>query len=560
MSIILNGGLKSYVKYINAEGTEVIHPVHINVPDEPLIQLYNRNWASYLNSHNIRNTIENDIHKHIPGAYNFKHYIPSNGILFADLFEITVNSEKGKRLILTYKLFGFSTSFNFPNNIPWADRSFDTVVNISCDVIQKTTLFFPSQSNSNIRVESIECQRQNQSCSLDTVFHNFSFNLDNFGSAIEDFKNNDIVQGLNNNPTDLNFAYSRGFTGRDITITNQNFLSGTDIEISIYHKRDPAPTIVNDLVSNFPSFTIPPSIVPSLNPVNIGKDLRITGSSFGIEQFDLLSFSWNDTTSGDIQHTEIEWGHLDNGETVPKLANISNKSYARNPNDGKNKYILHHLKQNSRYAIRVRDYDNYIPNQPQFCTCTDWQWKILSTRFPQEILITLESQTHQSTFLGHVTIDETGGFNLDIVVPNVPSGDYKLVATNFYRFQRPVHNPPIAVYKYLKISNTHDTLLPVIHIINPYNEQFIMEPVAIMESYPQYVQGQNFAPNKMANLKVDNDSGELLKTVTTDNNGKFKTQIIWPSLHRGQSYQSVLFAKQGTLETRIKLDVVQIPH
>jgi hypothetical protein len=279
------------------------------------------------------------------------------------------------------------------------------------------------------------------------------------------------------------------------------------LNLRFTHPLDPAPTIVNAAVPPYPSL-FPPQLGTSASIVQAGQSLGVTGTNFPVGQASALYIAWNDTTSGIVRESDINWG--------PANDPVQSVSKPRNGADGGNTFSVSNLLANTAYAFSVRDQD--------LITETPFGPPFLITTQPTNLVDLLLSATGggQQTPVGSASLTGSGAFVTTVQIPqNTAAGMYTLAAALMGN---------ILASATIQVVAASQQLPATIEVIDPATDTVLG---SVEETYAFTLRGEGFQPGAV-NVSIDTVNGQVLGTASGDATGSFQANFIWPRGFTGQ--------------------------
>lgn len=265
------------------------------------------------------------------------------------------------------------------------------------------------------------------------------------------------------------------------------------LQFVLIHPLDAAPAF-ND--QTFPSLFHPIIGVSQLTII-AGDTLGVFGSSFTPPATTSLVLQWNDTISGTIVKSEIEWGPQGGPTTIVSIP--------RHPYDGANGYQFSNLAPNQTYQFRVRDWDA--------TTCTPWStWMTVSTPNSNagQVLIYLDQD--YTNPLASVPLQSDGTFTATVTIPGTttPVPHAHLINAQLMGGDAA---PPVQI----EILAPGSSYSPTIEMIDPSNSD---QPTSSAEELtPFTVRAYGFAPGTL-NFTIDSVTGNSVGQGTVQPDSK----------------------------------------
>jgi hypothetical protein len=275
-------------------------------------------------------------------------------------------------------------------------------------------------------------------------------------------------------------------------------VDGTGLFLRLIHLVDQAPVVTDATKPSVPTLQ-PPVLVTNQTQIAAGGQLTATGNYFTPAQATALHLQWNDTTSGTITESDIQW--TGGGQT-------QNASIPRRSFDNGNNYAVTGVSPNTSYQVRVRDCDQL--------TCSDWSAPLsITTTGTDEVDIRLFTGAN-SVLLAKTTLATNGTFSVPITIPpGTPAGAHILRAT----VGGQTADTTITVF------GAGQTVHPILEVINTDTGAVMPPPTRVVATYKVDLRGEGYAPGQ---VNLATDSGQQLGTATAGPNGIFSTTIVWP--------------------------------
>src|SRR5699024_10784168 len=100
--------------------------------------------------------------------------------------------------------------------------------------------------------------------------------------------------------------------------------------------------------------TLSPVLSTTAPSVRAGGSLAVTGANFPLPSATGDGIIWQDTTSGVVRDSEVQWGPVSGGTPPPPA---SKSAHLARSGPGDNWFTPTDLTLDTAYAIRVRDFD-----------------------------------------------------------------------------------------------------------------------------------------------------------------------------------------------------------
>jgi hypothetical protein len=430
-------------------------------------------------------------------AYNISANFPAAGRLFA---AVTGN------LVLQYRLPGEVITFNTTTPTifgSYADPSFrltfDMTIEIASPIPAMPCSFSPAASliieNANISGDNLFGRLAQ---TVGDIINFFQDEPPIFQAAEGQI---DGINGISLGSMGDTFgqlaaactlAQAAGFLQFGVSIDQ----SAGALAFRLIHPLDDAPTF-ND--QTFPSLFHPVIGVSQLQ-IKAGDTLGVIGTYFTPPSTVSLVLTWNDTISGQIVRSEMQWGPQ-NGPFVPI-------DIPRQPYDSENVYQFSNLAPNQTYQFRVRDWDQ--------TTCTPWSaWKLVATlsAAADQVLIWLDGDF--SNPLGTTNVQSDGTFATNVIIPPTTTPGAHMLNAQLI-------GGDAAQPLQIQVLAPNATYPASIEIIDPNTQQAFH---VAMEGSPFTVSGYGFVAGSV-NLSVDSTSGVSIGQVTAGGDGKIPATTL----------------------------------
>jgi hypothetical protein len=289
------------------------------------------------------------------------------------------------------------------------------------------------------------------------------------------------------------------------------------------HVFDPGPTLRDASVIAGPSFTHP-QIGVATPTVNAGGQVAVTGTYFVPAHATQLSVEWNDTTTGTVAQSEVEWGAYSSAPTTPPGAppQQNDDVYSRHVGDDGNVFTTPAkmiLSPSTWYGFRARDYD--VPN----LVATDWSaWFALQTAASDQVELKLY-YANTSSVVGAGVLDAQGNLAAVIsipaaVPPSPPNQPYMLWAEQ---------GGQQLAYTVLNVVASNAAIPAVLEVLNPNTKAPFPGLASVEVGFSVAMTGAGFAPGPLT-LAIDAVGGAVLATPTVAADGTFQTSAVWPNV------------------------------
>ncbi len=283
--------------------------------------------------------------------------------------------------------------------------------------------------------------------------------------------------------------------------------TGRSLTLRFTHPVDRAPQIVNAAISPYPSL-FPPVLGCNPSVVQAGQSLTVNGTNFPVGQANSLYIAWNDTTSGAVTQSDINWG--------PATGPMISVSKPRRGNDGGNTFVASNLMVNTPYVFQVRDQDALTETpftQPPF--------QITTQATDVVDLLLVSAAGAQLGSVGSARLTGTGAFVGTAEIPtSTPAGSYLLSAAIAGAI---IASAPVQVVPANK---------PVpawIKVIDPATQAVVS---TVEEDYAFTLSGGGF-PTGTVNLSIDTVTGQALGSLSSQGS-EFQKSFTWPLNVMGQ--------------------------
>jgi len=296
---------------------------------------------------------------------------------------------------------------------------------------------------------------------------------------------------------------------------------------------------------NFDDQTFPnlfhPLISVSQLQIIAGHTLGVSGNYFTPPNTVSLVLQWNDTISGDIVKSEIEWGPQGGPTNVVPIP--------RQPFDSGNTYEFSGLAPNQTYTFRVRDWDQ--------TTCTPWSaWKSVSMQnsTADQVMIWLDQDFLNP--LNTVPLQADGTFSTTVVIPGTttPVPHVHLVDA---QLMGGAAAPPVQI----QVLEPGAVYSPTVEMIDPMTNQPIASTV---QGYQFGVIAYGFHAGSVS-FTIDSSAGTYVGQATAggpDGSVPVPTAFTMPNSVPAGAHQ--LFASQtvggSTVTAKCPFFCQEIPH
>ena len=503
----------------------------------PLDQLFQNDWSS------LQGTAQNQARQAIQSASSSIYNVspvstPQQGTLQA--YTTPVNSfwrnwgHNGTVLSLIYSLPGWSVSFKYSTGSiapdPAYNVSFDGAISVDIGVPADTSvpLYIAAEfdaTNFQISAGNVWAVVYDLVYAIASSIGISLFNLPNLPNS--ESAPIQVPAAFANLSTAFVKAADFGFTQLGVAvITNPppGPPAGNTVEFDLTHPADPGPQVSNALVSSVPSFSSP-EIFLSANAVHPGDTVLVQGLNFPAAQANQLQIKWTNTTSGLLDHSEVQWGAT-SAQGVPP-AQITDETTQGNT------FTATGLTPGTWYGFLVREFDTQgfvatgwsVPAVPPLPDPQPWNgiWTYLQTQDTDQVGLVLND--NQGNFVANVgtgTMNIDGSFSATTLPLNFQPGPYELIAA--------VDGQPMAPPAPITIIADGQALPTQLQVVDPTTKKPYQGTVNIVAGSPVYLSGQNF-PAGIVNLWADaiGVGGISLGTVFANFSGNFTAQpITWP--------------------------------
>jgi hypothetical protein len=436
-------------------------------------------------------------------AYNISVSLPATGILRALVVD-------GTAVYLSYEINGNSAAWDVNVSIwPFSDASYSLTFDLELliEIVIPDQAGFLLTTTASANVENANISGTDASAAIldfagevanfltdqpTNIFQSAEGEIDSAGSGVA-VDLGDLSTLLAAVPIAWLQALPYGFTQLTALIQQQ------EIFMQFGHPQDPAPVVGNAAIPTYPGL-LPPEISTD-HVVNAGSSPIVTGANFPLDQASAIYVGWQDTTSGTVTESDINWGQA-GGPT-------QSVTIPRNGNDGKNLYITSNLAPNSTYDFSVRDQDflTETPFSPPFSVTT-------TTNDLVEFNLVLGGQQWN---VGSTTLTTTGSFSASITIPpGQAPGAYNLVAM--------LGGTQLATTP-LQVEGVGQPLPTNIQVeYAPPNS-----PANLIEGSPFTLILQGFLPGTVS-VFVDSPAGQMIGTTTSTSTSTFTAPFVWPAV------------------------------
>ncbi|SFC92646.1 fibronectin type III domain-containing protein [Streptomyces aidingensis] len=545
---LLRAALKSYLE-------EEQKAAFDRILDEPLDQVFHTLWAGQREA--IARRIAQAIREQEPSAYDIVPTLPVRGTLRAQLHEHGTYSEgfaavvpagsAATQLSLVYDVPRVRVSFEAAVPVlpdPGMELTFDVRLGLYLAVPGETR--YGIQALANVHLRNTDLGSGSLYSGLVTGLRNVYLAAMQRpfvppGEQITPVPLADLA-GLGDQLGFLSQAFGMasrlGFRELTVGIEAEG---GPDasVRFTLTHPFDPAP----DLRHTAPSRDV---FVPltrwatDSTRVPAGGQITFSGTGFTVRPIDEIHLTWNDTTSGRVAQTEVQWGPAGPGGTHPVSPDTARLS--REPYDGVG-FRPTGLAADTAYAFRIRHHD--MPG----LVATAWSpWVVARTGVSDVVQIVLDDPAR--TVVAETAVESSGNFSGTLTVPvGLPPGPYALWATmsgsRIAMADRPIEVLPAQA-----------AAPPSIVVYSSAGVPFRPGLDRFTHGRAFDVRGANFRPGPVE-LFADEPGGTPFATAQADALGSWQLRPVWRS---GVGYHTVV-AVQGDLRaTSVELNFAPRPH
>jgi hypothetical protein len=290
-------------------------------------------------------------------------------------------------------------------------------------------------------------------------------------------------------------AQAAGFVQFQVFVDQANAI----LVFRLIHPLDDPPMFQDQ---TFPSL-FHPLIGVSQTQIKAGDPLGVTGSEFTAPSTVTLVLVWNDTTSGTIVRSEIEYG--------PQGGPFVTVSKARQPFDSGNNYQFNNLAPNQNYQFRVRDWDQ--------TTSTPWSmWKNVATAGSNADQVLLWLDNDFGNPLGTATVAADGTFSTTVTIPSATAPGQHLLNGQLMGGDAAY---PVTI----QVLGATQSYTATIELIDPSTNRVV---TSTEETYPFTLRGLGFNAGQL-NIAIDSISGTSIGQATVGSDGKFMATYTMPS-------------------------------
>ena len=446
-------------------------------------------------------------------AYNISVSLPATGILRA----LVVS---GTTVYLSYEINGNSAAWDVNVSIwPFSDASYSLTFDLELliEIVIPTQAGFLLTTTASANIENANISGTDASAAIldfagevdnfltdqpTNIFQSAEGEIDSAGSGVA-VDLGELSTLLAAVPTAWLQALPYGFTQLTALIQQP------ELFLQFGHPQDPAPVVVNAAVPTYPSLL--PVTINTDPEVNAGSSLIVIGTNFPLAQADTIYIGWQDTTSGTVTESDINWGQV--GGSTQSI------TISRNGNDGKNLYIASNLAPNSTYDFSVRDQDflTETPFSPPFPATTT------TTDLIEFYLVAVPVVPGgQQWPVGSTSLTTTGSFSAPITIlagpTGPPAGMYNLVAA--------LMGTQLATTP-LQVLGVGQPLQPIIQVEDaPPNSP--PDPAPIYEGSTFTLSFTGFQPGTVS-VFLNSAAGLLIGTTTSSGTNTFIATFTCPT-------------------------------
>jgi len=316
----------------------------------------------------------------------------------------------------------------------------------------------------------------------------------------------------------IGFTQCTGFVGA----TRAGTPTGTPpltFNIRLIHPVDPGPKLFDTAIRTGIQL-LSPAINPNLTEVPAGGRLTLTGIHFPPAQANEIYVGWDDTVSGTLVGSEIQWAEPGHPETH---ADISRKPFDAHAN-----YEIAGLTPDTSYNVQVRDSDQL--------TNTDWSATVaVKTQSTNNVDLSLKTGS-ATLSLGTATRDSSGDFTANVTVPaGTASGEHTITATD----------GSVTAGTTIQVLGAGQSATPKLFVINSTTGLPMSVPVLVSPGATFKLHGEGFQPGTVT-LAVQ--GGKSLGTADVAADGTFAVNVA-PAVESG-GY--TIAATEGTGATQLE--------
>lgn len=468
----------------------------------------------------IVTAVTNEFNSSSYTAYNVTCNFPSTGTLRAEV--VGTNPE----LILSYWLPNDSIDFQvttpytgsclFCLSDPHYTVTFDAELEIVADIPASPCDFSPQAEvlthNGNVNADNAAADIGDFIGMVSNFFTDQPLNIfqsaeGQLSSGMQAISLGTLGAGFDQMSQACNAARGLGFTQFTASVDAINGLT-----LRLTHPLDNAPAPVNDATAHGPSL-FSPTIAPSQSQqVNAGGQIAISGNYFPQDSAISLRVDWNDTTSGQITESDVDWG-LQNGQ-------IQHAIKPRTAYDNQNFFEADSLQANTGYQFRVRDCD--------LVTCSSWsafQPVKTEAQGSNKVLFWLDNDS--ATQIGEATAGTGGTFSTNVSIPAaIPPGKHTLHA----QVETPNGQQASTA---ITVLGANQSLQPEIAVVDSETNTLLQPGARIVAFEGFTLHGDGFGAGQSVTITLDSLSGQVIGTTQTGFDGTFQTQFAMPLVQNG---------------------------
>lgn len=522
---------------------------------EPLDQVFHTLWVNQRAS--MAQQITQAVSDAESTAYDIVARVPERGTLRAQVHEYGTYSEAFEGVVPAGVP---TTQLSLVYDVPGVRVTFEAAVDVLPDPGMKLTfdlrlgLYLAVPSEPQYEIQALaDVHMLNTDLSSGSLYSGILIGLRNLylaamqrpfvppGEPITPLPLSDLA-GLEDQLGFLSEAFDMAgrFGFGDLTVDIEP-TDGPDasVQFTLTHPFDPAPNVhhgsqADDVFVPLTRWATDATRIPA------GGQVTFSGTAFVAQPPDEIHLTWNDTTSGRIAQTEIQWGPAGPDGTPPADPNTTN--LPREPYDGVT-FRPTELAADTEYAFRVRHHD--IPG----LIATDWSpWVQARTGISNAVQIVLDDPA--GTVVAETTVDRSGNISGTITIPaDLPPGPYALWAT--MSGSRIAQADPA-----IEVLPAADPTPPSVVVYSSAGVPFQPGLDRFVHGSPIDVRGANFRPGPVE-LSVDEPGGIQIDTAQADAAGSWQVRPEW----RGGIGHHRVVAVQGDRQaTSVELDFVARPR
>lgn len=326
----------------------------------------------------------------------------------------------------------------------------------------------------------------------------FAKGVENLDATQESISLASLQSTLNQLASACKTASNYGFGQFDAYVNSQDGLV-----FRLTHPLDAAPVVTNAGVRDpsVPDLT-PPTIGVSAPEVKAGAQLTVTGSSFSATEATDIAIGWNDTTSGTITESDIEWGR--------KGDKLQDVTLTRAPYDNGSHWDATPLTSDTTYEFRVRDCDQL--------TCTPYSE-------PKDVKTTTGGSNGVDFYLDSVaaankigsdTVQPGGTFSTALTVPAATTAQKHTLYAQMSGGQQASID--------ITVVGATDSLKPSIEVIDPTTKTV---EANISQSSTFTLRGAAFTAGTVT-VSIGTAGGQVLGKTKVKADGTFQANFTLP--------------------------------